>query len=236
MKKLKQTTELRKNAKLPARSKRPHNPSIKKEQIVSYLDHLSGLGRAPDTLKTYKRSLNAFYVFLPPNKQLSPEIITRWRKSLTEQGYTARTISTYTVIANGFLDYIGLREYQCSHPSPPASSDDPQEITRREYLRLLSTARALENERVYLLVKVFAVLGMKIQELPRLTCTAVQNGHLIVRGRECEASRQYPQMSANGASPLHSAGGPACRPRLCYTEGQGVKPNHCHHANTKLGT
>ena len=47
------------------------------------------------------------------------------------------------------------------------------ELTRGEYLRLLSTARVLEKERLYLLVKVFGSTGLSVGELPRLTAEAL---------------------------------------------------------------
>ena len=49
-------------------------------------------------------------------------------------------------------------------------------MTRNEYLRMLQTARTLGRERVYLLVKLFATTGFPLQELPKVTVEAVQEG------------------------------------------------------------
>ena len=43
------------------------------------------------------------------------------------------------------------------------------ELTRTEYLRLLQTARALNRERVYLLVKLFGTTGLTVQLLLQQT-------------------------------------------------------------------
>lgn len=60
--------------------------------------------------------------------------------------------------------------------------DDVQpELTRTEYLRLLTTARALDKERLYLLVKLFGCTGLPLQELPRVTVEALTEGRVIVR-------------------------------------------------------
>lgn len=56
------------------------------------------------------------------------------------------------------------------------------ELTRAEYLRLLQAARALEKERAYLLVKVFALLGIRVGELPQVTVEQVKAGRLLLRG------------------------------------------------------
>lgn len=50
------------------------------------------------------------------------------------------------------------------------------ELTRKERLRLLTTARALVKERVYLLVKVFGNTDLPAHELEKLTAEAVQAG------------------------------------------------------------
>ena len=51
---------------------------------------------------------------------------------------------------------------------------DQPELTRNEYLRLLSAARHLNKERTYLLVKVFTTVNITVLELPRLTVEAVR--------------------------------------------------------------
>ena len=55
------------------------------------------------------------------------------------------------------------------------------ELTRAEYLRLLQAARALEKERTYLLVKVFALLGIRLGELGQITVwRRVKTGRLPI--------------------------------------------------------
>ena len=55
------------------------------------------------------------------------------------------------------------------------------ELTRTEYLRLLTTARALDKERLYLLVKLFGCTGIPVQELPRVTVAALSERCITVR-------------------------------------------------------
>lgn len=45
-----------------------------------------------------------------------------------------------------------------------------------EYLRLLQAARILEKERTYLLVKIFALAGIRVGELPQVTVERVRAG------------------------------------------------------------
>lgn len=71
------------------------------------------------------------------------------------------------------MTYLGHRELQATAALPPPAEVERPELTRGEYLRLLSTARVLEKERLYLLVKVFGSTGLSVGELPRLTAEAL---------------------------------------------------------------
>ncbi len=62
-------------------------------------------------------------------------------------------------------------------PSPLPETEQP-ELTREEYLRLLQTARILEKERAYLLVKLLGTTGLPVHLLDEVTISAVQDGGL----------------------------------------------------------
>ena len=53
------------------------------------------------------------------------------------------------------------------------------ELSRAEYLHLLHTAKALGNEKVYLLIKLFACTGLFAKELPNLTVEALREGKVL---------------------------------------------------------
>lgn len=55
----------------------------------------------------------------------------------------------------------------------------PMGTTRNEYLRLLLAAKSLHRERTYLLIKVFACTGIRINQLPDLTTEAVREGCIV---------------------------------------------------------
>ena len=57
------------------------------------------------------------------------------------------------------------------------------ELTRREYLRLLNTARMLKRERTYFLIKTICCAGVRVQQLSQLTVEAVEAGSAVIRGQ-----------------------------------------------------
>ena len=118
------------------------------DQIESFLKNLPDRGRTEDTVKAYRRSLTKFYQELPADKRITQNSLARWREALLGQGYTARTVNASLSSVNSLFEYLGLRGYkQLRYLKPPEDTQQP-ELTRNEYLRLLSTARLLKKERM----------------------------------------------------------------------------------------
>ena len=159
----------------------PEEPGVPvtRQQIADYLANLQAQGRVKGSVRKYNRDLTLFYDFLPDGKEITRTTLARWRAELLARGYAPRTVNAAISAVNSFLAWLGRREFQL--PRQLEITDDAQpELTRAEYLRLLSTARALGKERTYLLVKSFATTGIMVQELPQLTVEAVRDNRLIV--------------------------------------------------------
>ena len=142
-----------------------------REQIEDYVAHRQGEDRTSESIQKYARDLDALYRFLPEEKRIYPETLSQWRGSLLGEGYAPRTVNSMVSVANSFLKWLGHRELQLTGQLNIAY--DQPELTRNEYLRLLSAARHLNKERTYLLVKVFTTVNITVLELPRLTVEAV---------------------------------------------------------------
>ena len=168
----------------------PECKKIDWNQALDYLSSLEDRGCVGGTVDAYQRSLKKFFEFLPEEKEISADTVSRWRDSLMEEGYTARTINAFLSTVNGFLDYVDLRAYQQFHYLRLHQGEDQPELTRNEYLRLLSTARQLGKERIYLLIKSFAVIGLTVRDLPNLTAEAVKENCLVL-SEETQARRVH---------------------------------------------
>ena len=131
-------------------------------------------------MQMYGAKLRAFYHYLPSDKRVGPGTLSAWRGALLEAGYSPGTVNTHLSAANGLLGCLGRRDLQLAGQLEPEPSIQP-ELTRAEYLRLLQAARILEKERTYLLVKIFALAGIRVGELPQVTVERVRAGRLPVR-------------------------------------------------------
>ena len=89
------------------------------------------------------------------------ETLVDWQNKLLDRGYSPGSVNIHLSAANGLLEYMGRRD-----------------------LQLLQTAWTLGRERIYLMVKVLALTGIRVGELPLLTAEAVEMGWLSVSGEQ----------------------------------------------------
>lgn len=153
---------------------------ISLEQIDAYLAGISEGGYKRETIQSYRRILYAFYEILPDNKRVGPATLAIWSAAMREKGYKPRTINVRISSVNNLLKFLGLQEYQLPQCMISAEEDAQPEITRNEYLRLLSCAKTLGQECTYLLTKLFACTGLNVENLPLLTVEAVQAGFINI--------------------------------------------------------
>lgn len=165
---------------------------LTQESIEQFLDACQSRGRVEGTLQWYRRGLNRLYQALPEDKFIRQGALERWREELVEMEYTPGTVNMFLSIANSYLDFVGHRECQLASQLKPKSSLQP-ELTREEYVQLLRTAKALDKERLYLLVKLFASTGLSVQELPNVTVEAVQKGEIIHFPHKVEQRVRIPE-------------------------------------------
>ena len=172
---------------LQDRTAAPAELTVTWEEVCRYLDSLAARGRRPETIQVYRPKLEAFYHFLPEDKRVAADTLELWRAALLREGYSPGTANTHVSAANGLLAYLGRRDLQLIGQLDTEGEIQP-ELSRTEYLRLLATARNLGRERTYLMVKVFALTGIRVSELNRVTVRAVEEGRVLTA---CDGRAQY---------------------------------------------
>lgn len=179
------------------------------ESIDSYLEHLRSAGRVQGTLDNYRCKLKRLYHALPgESKSIRRDTLLWWRERLAEDGYSPAGINQFMIVVNRYLNYMGAREFQMVEKLDVPDAPLP-ELTRNEYLRLLSAAKALEREQAYLMVKVFGNSDLPVQELKNLTVEAVHSGMLCVTYGCSREIIRFPNS--------------VCRELLDYAERMGIR-------------
>ena len=144
------------------------------ELLEQFLGDLQIRGRSEVSLKEYRRVLRFLYESLPEGKRVSASTGPQWKHWLEQQGFGPRTVNMRMSVWNSLMQYMGHREWQVEGRVQPEGVQP--ELTRSEYLRMLSAAKQTGQEKPYLLIKTLGGVGLRIQELPQLTAEAVREG------------------------------------------------------------
>ncbi len=146
--------------------------------IEKYREHLVLEEKSPLTIKKYLRDVRNFYDFLPPHdKSVSKEVTLRYKEHLVKL-YAAKSVNSILTALNQFLCFKGWNDCRVKllKIQRRVFCDQEKELTRPEYLRLLSAARQKQNQRLYLLIETICSTGIRVSELQFITVQAVKSG------------------------------------------------------------
>ncbi|MCD8036793.1 MAG: tyrosine-type recombinase/integrase [Clostridiales bacterium] len=152
---------------------------ITKDTLEDYLSYLENNNREQSSIYSYRTVLNKFYGFLPDEKIITADTAREWQEYLIDRGYANRSVIQRVHVVNGFLRFLGKRDWQYDNTLVINDATLP-ELTRNEYLRLLQTAKVLNKERTYLIMKTLCSVGLKINELRQVTVEAAKAGRVVV--------------------------------------------------------
>ena len=145
--------------------------------------------RREDSRRSCEKVLRQFYDFLPGSKTVTKDTLQRWREQLLAENYAIRTVNSKVSTVNALLESMDCRDFQVTRQLLPEEFEAP-ELTRQEYVRMLQTARALGDERGYVLTKLFATTGIAVLDVPSVTVEAVRAGQAVIKsGQDTEVIR-----------------------------------------------
>lgn len=151
---------------------------LTRSDIDLYLQDVASRGCKQGTLENYRRSLLNFFDWLPEGKRVSRKMVYDYQEYLIGK-YTSRTVNMKMTAINGILGFLDLREYQSTVKASVDDTAIQPELSRNEYLRMLSAAKAIGDERLYLIIKLFGTTGIAVQEFDKVTVEAVRSGTIV---------------------------------------------------------
>lgn len=149
------------------------------EILRDYVTKLRKQDRREESIRSCQRTLRQFYDFLPEDKLIGQNTLSAWREQLLSEGYAPRSVNSKVSMVNALLACMNCREFQISRQLPTETFETP-ELTRQEYIRMLQTAKIIEDERAYTLTKLFATTGIAVQDLPLVTVDAARAGEITL--------------------------------------------------------
>lgn len=157
--------------------------SLTPSDIKQFQSYLMDSNIKLNTAKKYVRDVNKLAHFLSDQTQiLSQSSLDAFLKSLPDAGYEARSINSIIASIKSYCKYAGRTDLHCKSLNirKKCSQDIQARLTEEEYEALLHTALEQENYRLVLLIQIFALTDIRMNELQYLTVEALEEGVVTV--------------------------------------------------------
>lgn len=153
---------------------------LTEKQLERFLSALRNEEKSAATLEKYRRDTGAFFHFLPPDTPVSKELVIAYKQRLA-QTYKTASANSMLVAVNRLLSFLGWDDCRVRMLKAQRRifREADRELTKAEYFRLLEAAG--RNERLHLLMQTICSTGIRVGELPCITCEALAEGRARVR-------------------------------------------------------
>lgn len=132
--------------------------------------------RSAATIEKYLRDLRLFQRFAG-HDIICKQLVIRYKQYLTEN-YAPASVNSMLAAVNRFFREVDW--YDCIVKplkiQRQSFRSEDRELTKAEYLRLLSTANGLKKQRLSLLMQTLCSTGIRISELRFITVEAANSG------------------------------------------------------------
>ncbi len=142
-------------------------------QIEAFRLHLEEEEKAKATLEKYLRDVQSFF-FWANGRAPEKKTVLAYKEHLSSRLAPASVNAALSSL-NSFFAFIGHTELRVRmlRMQRQIFTRQEKELTKKEYERLLDTARGHGNERLYLLMQTVCASGIRVSELQYITVEAI---------------------------------------------------------------
>lgn len=158
------------------------------ELILKFKNYLIEEEKSKATLEKYIRDIETFYSWVG-DKELNKVCVLNYKEYLTEN-YAVASVNSMLSSINSFFAYLEWYELRVKtiKVQKQIFASNEKELTKSEYERLLTAAKAKSNQRLYLLMQTICSTGIRVSELRFITVEAINRGRAEIN---CKGKRRY---------------------------------------------
>ena len=154
---------------------------ITEEKVAQFAQMLLKEERSPGTIENYLRHIRAFAQWLN-GQEVTLEAVTTWKGNLLDKEYSPGSINAMLLALNRFFKFMGWNDCKVKslRIQRQMFRETTKELTRKEYVQLLSTAQAQGKNRLVLLMEAICCTGIRVSEVQYLTVKSVREGKAVI--------------------------------------------------------
>ena len=159
------------------------NRALTDARIERYLSHLREQERSPATIQKYAHDLKALSRWLM-GEPATKAALLEWKQRLSES-YAPATVNAMLTAVNGCFRFLGWKELPVKllRLQKNLFLEESRELTRQEYVRLVSTARCRGEQQLSLVIQTLCATGIRVSELRFITVEALRRGRAEVSNK-----------------------------------------------------
>ena len=156
------------------------NPTFYSAKIREFENFLRCEERSAATVEKYVRDVSFFATFAGERK-VEKQLILDYKSELGAR-FAVSSANSMIAALNSFLRFCGWRELCIKQfkVQRQAYCPEEKELTRAEYVRLLTAATARKNQKLNLIIQTICATGIRVSELQYITVEAVCHGEATV--------------------------------------------------------
>ena len=154
--------------------------NITSVSLRNFERHLKDDEKSDATISKYMHDLKCFAEFVQ-SRNIDKLLVLEYKDFLKEN-YAVTSANSMLAAMNSYLRFEGWHD-SCVKQfkvQKKAYCSENEELTKEEYVRLLTTARQNGNERLFMLLQTICCTGIRISELEYITVEALERGEAEV--------------------------------------------------------
>ena len=160
-----------------------------KENLSKFLLEQLEDEKSTNTLKKYEHNIQTFIDWIPDDSEVDKALIIAFKQYLLDElHFRTNTINNYVISINKFLYWCGMQDCKVKQLKKQHAASNSEILSLSDYKRLLRFAKRMHQEDTYLIMKILAMTGIRIEELSFFTVENVKTNYIKVRNKGKERS------------------------------------------------
>ena len=154
---------------------------LTEKQIAKFAAYLKNEEKSENTIEKYIRDVRTFAASISET-EITKETVIAYKNKLISDNYAVRSINSMLASLNGLFSFLGWGDLKVKSIKLQRQIYCPEEkeLTKAEYMQLVSAAKQKGNERLNLLIQTICGTGIRVSELQYITVEAVKCGEAVV--------------------------------------------------------